>query len=349
MNGRKEKFAITVFVLCSLLFLVMLVSVSVGSASMTIKDSLKVVLARIPSIGNFVDGSTVPTVFDTIIWKVRMPRIIMAALVGFGLAVVGGTFQGMFRNPLADPHILGVSFGAALGATIAILTEIQMNFFGLGVIACFAMIGAFVTIFFVYTIARSENGISTTGVLLTGTALSTMISSMISLLMTFHHEQIEKVYMWTLGSFSAANTTKNIFLVIVVFGGSAIIFMLSRELNALVTGDDSAKSLGIEIERVKKLLIVVCSAIVAACVSVSGVIGFIGLIIPHCVRLLFGADHRIMLPYAGIVGAIFMVFCDMLARTLTKPSEIPVGVITAIIGAPYFIFLLLRKRKESVA
>lgn len=349
MKGRRKKFAITLLVLCILLFLVMLVSVSVGSASLTIKDSLEVVLAKIPFISNFMDSSTVPTVFYTIIWKVRMPRIIMAALVGFGLAVVGGTFQGMFRNPLADPHILGVSSGAALGATIAILTEIQVDFFGLGVIACFAMIGAFVTIFFVYTIARSGNGISTTGVLLTGTALSTMISSMISLFMTFHHDKIEKVYMWTLGSFSAANGTKNIFLVIVVFVGSAIIFMLSRELNALVTGDDSAKSLGIETERVKKLLIVVCSAVVAACVSVSGVIGFVGLIIPHCVRMLFGADHRTMLPYAGIVGAIFMVFCDMLARTLTKPSEIPVGVITAMIGAPYFIFLLLRKRKESVA
>jgi len=348
MKNRKKYFILMMLFLMFILVLIMFAAVTLGSASIGVKESIKVVAAKLPLLKRFVSHSSQKKMYETIIWKVRMPRIIMAALVGWGLAVVGGTFQGMFRNPLADPHILGVSSGAALGATIAMLTGIQIDFLGIGVIAGFAMAGAFLTILLVYTIAHSSQGLSTTNVLLTGTVLSTLMSAIISLMMTFHRNQIEKVYMWTLGSFSAASSSKNVFLLAVIGIGSIILFSLSKELNALIIGEDSAKSLGIEAERVKRVLILVCSGMVAACVSVSGIIGFVGLIIPHCVRILFGSDHRMMLPYTAVVGAGFMVFCDTLARNLASPSEIPVGVITAILGAPYFIFLLYRRRKEGV-
>jgi iron complex transport system permease protein len=329
-----------------ILLIVVISSASFGSADLSVVDSLKIIASRFPVFGDNINISEIKEVYITIVWKVRMPRIILAGLTGCGLSVVGATFQGLFKNPLADPHILGVSSGAAVGATIAMLTGIGMDVFGLGVIGIFAFLGALVTVFLVYQIACVGNKLSTVNIILTGTAVSTMLSAIISLLMAFHHEQIEKVYLWTLGSFSAATWPKVLFLAIFVVICTGAIFIFTKELDIITTGQESAESLGIDTARIKKVLIILASILVAACVSISGIIGFVGLVIPHCIRLINGPKHRQLLPLASIAGASFMIICDTIGRNVAAPTEIPVGVITAAIGTPFFIFLLQRNKRK---
>lgn len=337
---------IRILELSLILFVVMVVAVSVGSANLSVEDSLKLVVDKIPLLGNLVDVSDIGTIYEVIVWKVRMPRIILSALVGGALAVVGGAFQGVFGNSLADPHILGVSSGAALGATIGMLTGISVSFFGLGSISIFAFGGALVAVFFVYNVSKIGGEISTTNMLLTGTAISTMLSSIISLLMTFDQERIDRVYMWTLGSFTAANWEKNLFLFIIVAIGVTIMFSLSGKLNVMMMGEEEAKSLGIDTVKTRRAIILVSSMLVASSVSVSGVIGFVGLIIPHSVRMISGPNNKTLMPYAFLWGAIFLVVCDTIARTIASPTEIPVGIITSIFGAPYFVVLIIRNNKK---
>lgn len=317
-----------------------------GSSSMTLSDSLKTICANLPIIKEQIDLSEISTTYEVIIWKVRMPRVLLSALVGGALAIVGAAFQGVFRNSLADPHILGVSSGAALGATIAMLTGISVNFMGLGAIGVLAFVGALVTVFFVYQIARVGGELSTINMLLTGTAMSTMLSAIISLLMTFNKEQIDKVYMWTMGSFSAANWDKVKFLAVFTVIGFIFLISFSSKLNILMLGEDDARCIGVDTVKTRRIIIVVASLLVAAAVSVSGVIGFVGLIIPHSIRIVCGADNKKLLPYAFFVGAIFLTVCDTLARTISAPTEIPVGIITSVCGAPYFIGLIISRRKR---
>jgi iron complex transport system permease protein len=340
-----RKRGLTIAILLVILFMSIIISASLGSANLSIVNSLRILLSRIPILNQFVSIEDMKQTYITIVWNIRLPRILLAGLTGSGLAVVGGAFQGLFRNPLADPHILGVSSGAALGATLAMLSGLTVNWLGLGVIGIFAFIGALITVFLVYHLAKLGTSTSVASMLLTGTAISTMLSAVISLLMTFHRDQIEKVYMWTMGSFSAATWSKVAFEAGIIILCSAVIIIYSKDLNVILTGEDTAKSLGIDIERVKRIIIVMASLLVAACVSVSGIIGFVGLIIPHCIRLVSGPDHGKLLPYSLLGGAIFMIFCDTIARTIASPTEIPVGVITAVFGAPYFITLLYLRRR----
>ena len=209
---KKFSFPIQITVFFILLLFLILLSASIGSADLSIKDSLLILLSRIPFLRSYLDISQISDVYETIVWKVRMPRIFLSVLTGGSLAVVGACFQGLFRNPLADPHILGISSGAALGATFAILSGIQISFLGLGVIGIFAFIGALITILFVYQISCTNHQISITSLLLTGTAINSMLSALISLLMSLNRDKIEKVYLWTLGSFSSATWSKVQFL-----------------------------------------------------------------------------------------------------------------------------------------
>lgn len=334
--------------LLSFLLLTILFSATVGSASLSIPESLMILLGKLPFAGSLASQSQIKPVYQTIVWEIRMPRILLAGLTGCGLSVVGAAFQGLFKNPLADPHILGVSSGSALGATLAMLTGLQIHFLGTGAIGLSAFLGALCTVFVVYRIACIGTHIPVVTILLTGTAISTMLSSIISLLMVFHHDQIEKVYLWTLGSFSAASWTKVEFLALFLLIGVSGILLHARELDAMTMGYETAESLGIDTTKVKKILIVLSSLVVAACVSVSGIIGFVGLVIPHCIRMLCGPGHRRLLPLSCLLGAIFLILCDTLARTVAAPSEIPVGVITAVFGTPYFIFLLQQQKRKAV-
>ncbi len=344
---KKEHQSCTTFYLFSLLllFICIITAASIGSASLSPKKSFIILLSKIPLLRQFISKQEIPKVYVTILFQIRLPRILLSALVGGSLAFVGAVFQGLFRNPLADPHILGISSGAALGATIAILFGIQMSFLGLGAIGCLAFLGALLTVLLVYQLSCTGLGTDTVGLLLTGTAVSTMLSSVISLLMTIKREGIEQVYYWTLGSFSGATWWKVAYLAIFLGIGGGILLFHTKELNLMVVGEEGAASLGIEIQRVRRRLILAASILVATCVSVSGVIGFVGLIIPHCMRFFAGSDHKKLLPFSLLGGAIFSIICDTIARTITAPAELPVGVITALLGAPYFIFLLYKSKR----
>ena len=347
MQERKRRNNTYICFLILFLLSCIVVSVSVGSASISIKDSFKILFSKIPFINDLIDTTEIKHVYEIIIWKVRLPRILQAALVGGSLAMVGCTFQAVFRNSLADPHILGISSGAALGATISILSGITFSFLGIGITSILAFSGALSAVVLVYNIGGLGGRTAVTNLLLTGTAISTMLSAVISLLMIYNREELEKVYLWTLGSFGAANWSKVKFLFSCSVLCVTILLVLSRDLNVLLTGDEAAASLGIDTQKLKKILIVVSSLLVAASVSVSGTIGFVGLIIPHCMRLIIGSDHKILLPFSYLGGASFMIICDTIARTIAEPTEIPVGVITAVFGAPYFIYLLYRNNRNE--
>lgn len=345
MKKRKQVAGI-LLLLTVILVIVIGISASLGSANIPVMDCFQIMASRIPGLRNLVDVGEIKEVYQTIVMNVRLPRILLAGLTGCGLAVVGAAFQGLFRNPLADPHVLGVSSGAALGATFAMLSGISFRVGSLGFIGVCAFVGAIITVAIVYTLSGVGGRSNMTSMLLTGTAISTMLSAIISLLMTLHRDEIEKVYLWTLGSFSSASWGKVQYLTWFVGIGVAVLLCYSNDLNVLLTGEDSAKSLGINITRVKRILIIFASLLVGACVSVSGIIGFVGLLIPHCTRLIAGPDHRRLLPLCCFSGAIFMILCDTIARTITQPSELPVGVITALFGAPYFVFLLYYNQKK---
>ena len=345
MKKKKRFWGILIILIVGLIAIIG-ISASLGAANIPIMDCFKVMIWNLPFGEKLVDVSGIKEVHQTIVMNVRLPRIILSGLVGCGLAVVGAAFQGLFRNPLADPHILGVSSGAAIGATFAMLSGITIRIGSLGFVGICAFVGAILTVLVVYTLSQIGGRNNMTSMILTGTAISTMLSAVISLLMTLHRDEIEKVYLWTLGSFSSATWGKVKYLFIFIIIGVIVLLVYSNDLNVMLTGEDSAQSLGINIIRVKRIIIIMASVLVGACVSVSGIIGFVGLLIPHCTRLLAGPDHRRLMPLCCFNGAIFLILCDTIARTVSQPSELPVGVITAIIGAPYFIFLLYYNQRK---
>lgn len=330
------------------LFITIIFSTTVGVAKISFFEAIKIVFYQIPYINNLISIEGISETYQLIVWRLRMPRIIMSVIVGSGLSVVGASFQGIFRNPMADPYVLGISSGAALGASLSIVLGLNKIFLGFGMVGISAFVGAIITTIVVYNIARVGSRVPTVTLLLAGIASSFFLSSIISTLMLFNRDRVEQIVFWTMGSVSAANWNQVLMILPVVSVSIGIIVLFARDLDVMVTGEDTARSLGIEVETVKKILLFISTIIVGVCVSVSGIIGFVGLIIPHVVRMIFKPNHRILIPLSVIAGAIFMVICDSLARSLVPPTEIPVGVITSLFGAPYFIYLLFMNKKKVV-
>ncbi len=278
-----------------------------------------------------------------IVFSLRLPRVLFASVAGAGLSVCGLAFQSIFRNPLSDPYILGVSSGASLGAAIAIVLGLEGFVFGVG---ASSFLTAIITVFVLIKIASYGNRIHTSTLLLAGISINFLISSIISLLMVLNKEQLEKIIFWTMGSLSYIDYSDLVIAATVVVLGVVTVLFFSRNLNAMQLGEQSARSLGVDTERTKLILLIVCTLMVSVIVSCSGVIGFVGLVVPHIMRLIVGADNRRLLPFAIVGGMIFMNLGDLLSRTLIPPSEIPPGSITALIGAPFFIYLLFNSKKQ---
>ncbi|OFV67656.1 MAG: iron ABC transporter [Candidatus Syntrophoarchaeum caldarius] len=279
---------------------------------------------------------------ENIFFNIRLPRVIFGILVGIALAVAGGVMQGVFKNPMADPFILGISTGSAVGAVLG------MTFFAsLGLVArpFMAFLGGVVTIFIVYNIARAGGKIAIDTLLLAGIAFGYFLYSLEWLLLIVFTNSPHEILSWLIGYLGTAQWQDVKYAVLPVLTGTFIIFLFARDLNAMLLGDETAHYLGIGVENVRKILLVLASLITAITVAFSGIIGFVGLIIPHTTRLLVGSDHRILLPASALFGAIFVIWTDTLARTVLVPSEIPVGVITPLFGAPLFIYLLVKKRR----
>ena len=331
-----------------LLLLVIIAAANLGVAEISLKQTALIVISKIPILNKFVSLAGIKPTSVVILLNLRLPRILLACLVGAALSVVGTSFQGIFKNPMADPFVLGVSSGAALGATITMVFLKEINFFGMSLVACNAFIGAIITTFLVYNIAKVGTKVPVATLLLAGIAINYLLSSIISLMMTFNNEDIQKIVMWTMGSFSTAGFNEVILLFIIVVPSILFISVFSRDLNVMMLGDDSARSLGIDVNGFKKYIFVISTLMVAAVVSVSGIIGFVGLIVPHAIRMIFGSDNRVVIPFSALGGAIFLIICDTLARVVVPPSEIPVGIITSIFGVPFFIYLLYRTKKKAI-
>ena len=285
----------------------------------------------------------VPDAHQIIVADVRLPRIALAATVGFSLAAAGTVMQGFFRNPLADPSIIGVSTGAAAGAVAAIAFPALVPFAG---IHLSAFVGAVGTAFLVYAIATEGGRTPVATLLLAGIAIQAFLGALISYMLVHSGENLREAVVWMMGHLHNTSWSDVTFALPVTLVGVAVLAGYTRELNVLLLGEEDAHHLGVEVERTKLLLLAIASVITAAGVAVAGVIGVVGLVVPHMMRLIVGPDHRILLPTSALAGASFLVATDTLARA--GPAEVPVGIVTAALGAPFFLFLLTRREVHSL-
>lgn len=343
---EKNKHPITILLLILLLLFSVALFTTMGTANVNVIDIFKIVLSKLPLIGKSIDTSYIADSYKAIIWNIRLPRVLLGVLVGASLSIAGASFQGMFKNPMADPYIIGISSGAALGATLAIIFKFDYRILNISAISAFAFAGALLTVFLVYTIARVGNILPVTNLLLAGVAVGQFLTAIMSFLMIIYDKDMNKIIYWTLGSLSGKGWSPIIRIGPVVLISMVLIGFFARDLNIMVTGDETAQSLGVDVEKTKIYLLILCSLITSIVVSVSGIIGFVGLIIPHISRLVLGPDHRILLPASALLGGIFMIFADTIARTVISPVQIPVGIITALFGGPFFIYLLRSRERE---
>jgi iron complex transport system permease protein len=329
-----------IWALAILLPVAALVSITVGTVDISLLDGLAA-----------LTGSSINSQTHTILIDIRLPRILLAIAVGAVLASTGAVMQGLFRNPLADPSLIGVSSGASVGASLMIVTAggfIKSGaLLGLSLVAVGAFVGGFAATLLVYRLATSGIGTSVTTMLLAGIAIGALAGALNSLLSYFSdNDMLRQISLWQMGNLSGASWTK-----VIVMGAVALLLMglfprESKALNALLLGESEARHLGIDVQRVKRRLIVLTALGVGVSVALAGLVGFVGLIMPHIVRLAIGPDHRWLVPASALAGATLLLIADSLARIVVIPAELPTGILTALLGAPFFVALLLQQRRD---
>lgn len=332
-----------IWLLVALLLALMILAISIGTVYISPWRVIKILAYQLPWVSAHLIPDW-PQSHETIITLIRLPRVVLALVVGSALALAGAIFQGLFKNPMADPHIIGASAGAGLGATLAISLGLSLNWNGLGAIPLLASLGAFLTVILVYNLARTGGTVPIPNLLLAGVALTSLLSALISLLIYFGQGQMHTIVFWLMGGLSGRNWNYVLFALPNLLVGTAVAVYYARDLNLMLLGEESAHNLGVEVEKVKAILLVVASILTGTAVATSGMIGFVGLIVPHVVRILVGPDHRVLVPASILTGAILLLSADVLARTILAPVELPLGVVTALFGAPFFILLLRRYR-----
>jgi iron complex transport system permease protein len=321
--------------LLAVVFLVSLTSLFFGSSQIDMFSAFQWLTSGSNETGGLSETD------ETILFSIRLPRIIFAGIVGGALAAAGVVFQGLLRNPLADPYILGISGGAAVGALAALVLGI--GFLPLGISGS-AFLGALATIVLVYGIAKTKNELHSTTLLLAGVIVNAFFSAVIMFMIsTASDKSLHNAMFWLMGDLSLAEWREIALAGFFLILGFMVIFIYARHLNLMAISEETAKQLGVNVEQTKIILLLAASLITGVAVSVSGIIGFVGLIVPHMMRMLLGSDHRLLLPSSVLFGSSFLVVADTFARNIIAPAELPVGVITALCGAPYFIYLLRRK------
>jgi ABC-type Fe3+-siderophore transport system permease subunit len=342
---RRRRIGVIVGLLAVLLICVV-AAAAVGTVYVPFGDVLKMCWNKLSPF-DFPAGWR--PVDETIILQVRLPRVVGGALVGAALATAGVLFQGLLRNPMADPYIIGTSAGAALGATLAMLLPLSMAFLGFGMVPVLAFAGALATVFLVYYLARVGGKTPVVSMLLAGFVVSAMLTALMFLVINMSdklYEKFHSVYAFLMGGISVAGWGQIAVIAPIVVVGILLARLWAFRLNAFALGEEGAAHVGVDVERSKTAFLALGSVLTAAAVSIGGLIGFVGLVIPHSMRLVLGPDHRALIPCSAIAGAAFLVVADTLARTLHPPHEVPVGIITALIGAPVFIYLLRGRGKE---
>ena len=316
---------LSVFIILALVLLAaIIVSLFVGSVALSPGDLLR----------------------SEILWQVRAPRVVLAALVGLLLSISGVVLQGILRNPLADPYVLGISAGGAIGAAISIALGAQFVILGMSSVPVTAFITSLAAVFVVYKLSQVSGKTSPETLILAGVALAAFCAAILSLIIILSGN-LQAIYFWLLGSLSAATWSNVITVVPYAIFGTVVAYFYSKELNALLLGEEMAQTLGVDVEKTRLVLIGAASLMTAAAVSVSGLIGFVGLIVPHFIRLLIGPNHKFLIPISALSGMLLMVVTDALSRTVLAPTEIPIGIIMALCGAPFFLYLLRRRRVEG--
>ena len=339
---RNRRFRWWEYLLCVLVLTgVLLLCICVGSVNVPLTDTLSALRSLLP-------GGAGTGRYAAIILSVRLPRVLCVALVGAALSLSGAAMQGLLRNPLADGSTLGVSSGASLGAALAILLGISLPGFPLGGTAVMAMVFAMLSLLLLLSLAWAmDRSLATHTIILIGVIFSMFVSSLLSLLITFSGEKLRTITFWTMGSMASSGYPQVALLLgaLVVFGGALL--GQTRALNAFALGEDQALHLGVSVRRVKLTVMVSVSCLIGVCVSIGGCIGFVGLATPHILRMLVGPNHARLLPASLFGGAVFLLLCDLLARTAFAPLELPIGVVTSIIGAFVFVGVFFRQRKAG--
>ncbi|MFC7681209.1 FecCD family ABC transporter permease [Paenibacillus sp. GCM10028914] len=328
-----------------LLLLTLLVCLGIGSVHLPVQEIGAMLLHKLPWIGDSIAPNW-EMASEQIIMKVRLPRILLGMLVGASLAVAGAAFQGVLRNPLADPFTLGVSSGSSLGAAFLIFYGLQYSFAGAWTLPLVAFMTGILTLWIVLLLAKDNGKIPTHGLILSGVIMQSFLGAAVSFLTVMSKDTLTDILFWTMGSLSMRGWSYIIVLFPYFIIGFLYLWSRARMLNLLSLGERQAAHMGLNVDRLKSSVLIVATLLTAAAVSVSGVIGFVGLVVPHMIRLVTGSDYRVIIPLSALGGAIFMIWSDTAARTLLSPTEIPIGVVTAFVGAPFFAYLLYRNKKQ---
>ena len=335
----------TIVVLVIVSLIVLALCLQYGTERIALADVVRILLGRGADVTSNASGVS-PSI---ILLEVRLPRLILAFLVGASLAAIGVALQALLRNPLADPYILGISGGAALGAALAVQFGVSWALGGFSAVQVFAFLAAGLTILVIYRIAVADGRIPVQTLLLAGVIINAILSALILFITSLSDSTSAfRLFFWLMGSLATLGYAGLGALTVYVLLGIGLLFGQARQLNLLSLGEEPAQGAGLQVESVKRVIFFTSALLTGAVVAVSGLIGFVGMIVPHGARMVFGPDHRLLLPSAAIVGGTFLAIADTVARSLLAPSELPVGVITALCGGPFFIYLLVSRRKDSI-
>jgi iron complex transport system permease protein len=314
-----------------------------GSVKVPFFQTVLIILKNL----NIIDSGKIDINFESIIFYIRLPRVLTAALVGASLSVSGAVMQGIFRNPMADPSILGISSGASLGAVISIATYLSVK--NIFILPLFASIGAIFVSSVIFFLSVKSSSKTLTTLILAGMSIGSLLHSITSVILTFMNSyQVKEFLFWSLGSLSSRRWEHLKISFVPITISIIILLFFSKDLNIMILGDEESYSLGLNPNTTRKILLIFTSISTASAVCITGNIGFVGLIIPHILRYVTGPDYRKLIPSSALIGAIFLVTCDLIGRLISKNTEIGVGIITSIIGSPYFLFLLYWSRKDGV-
>ena len=340
---RKKGFTLTSHLVCLLILLaVLLMCVCLGSVSIPLRDTLAVF--RNALTGKATEAST----YRSILLSIRLPRVLCVALCGASLSLSGAAMQGLLRNPLADGSTLGVSSGASLGAVLALAFGVTVPGLPYAGTTGMAMLFAFGSLMLILSLAYAlDRSLSTHSIILIGVIFSMFATSLISLVVSFSGDKIKSVTFWTMGSLAGSNYTHVLLMAVALLVCGTVLLRLKEELNAFAVGEENALQVGVAVKKVKLTILIAVSVLIGVCVSIGGTIAFIGLVTPHTARMLVGPNHRRLLPASMYFGAIFLLLADLIARTLLRPIELSVGVVTSLVGAAAFVLIFYHTRKGA--